>query len=124
MPAPISDGGQYTGLSDNLMKYGVVPAEVMRESYSSNNTSRMRNLSALKLREDGLELRRMYADKAKPAALQTRKEQMLGGIYRMLALTLGTPRLIYGHVRIQRECGQHSQIHANGVLQRNLQEMT
>lgn len=37
---PISDGGQYTGLSDNLMKYGVVPAEVMRESYSSNNTSR------------------------------------------------------------------------------------
>ncbi len=48
---------------------------------------------ALKLREDGLELRRMYADKAKPAALQTRKEQMLGEIYRMLALTLGTPRL-------------------------------
>lgn len=88
---PISDGGQYTGLSDNLMKYGVVPAEVMRESYSSNNTSRMRNLIALKLREDGLELRRMYADKAKPAALQTRKEQMLGEIYRMLALTLGTP---------------------------------
>ncbi|MDE6488274.1 MAG: aminopeptidase, partial [Paramuribaculum sp.] len=26
---PLSDGGQYTGLSDNIMKYGVVPAEVM-----------------------------------------------------------------------------------------------
>ncbi len=88
---PLSDGGQYTGLSDNIMKYGVVPAEVMRESFSSNNTSKMSRLISLKLREDGLELRKMYADKAKPGALEARKEQMLGEIYRMLALTLGTP---------------------------------
>ncbi len=88
---PLSDGGQYTGLSDNIMKYGVVPAEIMRESFSSNNTSKMRNLISLKLREDGLELRKMHADKAKPAALAARKEEMLGEIYRMLALTLGTP---------------------------------
>ena len=26
---PLSDGGQYTGIADNLMKYGVVPIEVM-----------------------------------------------------------------------------------------------
>ena len=88
---PLSDGGQYTGLSDNIMKYGVVPAEVMRETFTSNNTSKMRRLISLKLREDGLELRKMKADKAKPAALEARKEQMLGEIYRMLALTLGTP---------------------------------
>lgn len=88
---PLSDGGQYTGLSDNIMKYGVVPADVMRETFTSNNTSKMRRLISLKLREDGLELRKMKADKAKPAALEARKEQMLGEIYRMLALTLGTP---------------------------------
>ncbi len=88
---PLSDGGQYTGLSDNIMKYGVVPAEVMRESFSSNNTSKMSRLISLKLREDGLELRKMHADKAKQSAIETRKEQMLSEIYRMLALTLGTP---------------------------------
>ena len=88
---PLSDGGQYTGISDNITKYGVVPSEVMRESFCSNNTSKMRRLISLKLREDGLELRKMVADKAKPAAVAARKEQMLGEIYRMLAITLGVP---------------------------------
>lgn len=88
---PLNDGGQYTGLSDNILKYGVVPAEVMHESYTSNNTAKMRKLISLKLREDGLELRKMYADKAKPEALQARKKEMLKEIYRMLALSLGEP---------------------------------
>lgn len=88
---PIADGGQYTGLSDNILKYGVVPKEVMPETYTSSNTAKMRGLLSLKLREDGLELRKMVADKAKPAAIQERKELMLGEIYRMLALSLGTP---------------------------------
>ncbi len=88
---PLSDGGQYTGLSDNIMKYGVVPAEVMHESYTANNTAKMRRLISLKLREDGLELRKMRADKAKANAIQTRKKEMLKEIYRMLALSLGEP---------------------------------
>ncbi len=88
---PLSDGGQYTGLSDNIMKYGVVPAEVMHESFTSNNTAKMRRLLSLKLREDGLELRKMYADKASENEIQARKTEMLKEIYRMLALTLGEP---------------------------------
>lgn len=88
---PLSDGGQYTGLSDNIMKYGVVPAEVMHESYTANNTAKMRRLISLKLREDGLELRKMRADKAKANAIQARKKEMLKEIYRMLALSLGEP---------------------------------
>lgn len=88
---PLSDGGQYTGFSENVMKYGVVPAEVWPETYSSNNTSQMRRLLSLKLREDGLELRRMASEGAKGKAMEQRKEAMLGEIYRMLALTLGVP---------------------------------
>ena len=34
---PLSDGGQYTGIADNLMKYGVVPIEVMGETASSKS---------------------------------------------------------------------------------------
>lgn len=88
---PLSDGGQYTGFSENVMKYGVVPAEVWPETYSSNNTSQMRRLISLKLRENGLILRDMLANGAEAKAVNERKEQMLGEIYRMLALTLGVP---------------------------------
>lgn len=88
---PISDGGQYTGLSENVMKYGVVPAEVWPETYSSNNTSQLRRLLGLKLREYGLELRKMASNGAKAKQLTERKEQMLSQIYGMLTLTLGEP---------------------------------
>lgn len=88
---PLSDGGQYTGFSNLIMKYGVVPSEVWPETYSSNNTSQMRRLISLKLREDGLELRSMVADGTKHNAIEARKEEMLGEVYRMLALTLGVP---------------------------------
>lgn len=86
---PIGDGGQFTGISDNLMKYGVVPSEVMVETYSSDNTSRMANLLGLKLKEYGLALR--DAKNSTPEALAKRKTEMLGEIYRMLVLNLGEP---------------------------------
>ena len=88
---PLSDGGQFTGISDIISKYGVVPEGVMVETNSSNSTSRMSNLIGLKLKEWGLELRDMAAAKAKPAQLQKRKTEMLGEVYRMLALNLGQP---------------------------------
>lgn len=88
---PIGDGGQFTGVSDLLMKYGVVPAEVMVETYSSENTSRMSNLIGLKLKEFGLELRDMSAKGKKMADLESRKTEMLGTVYRMLVLNLGEP---------------------------------
>lgn len=88
---PVGDGGQYTGVSDLLMKYGVVPAEVMVETNSSNNTSRMSNLLRLKLKEFGLELRDKAANKVSVADLGKRKTEMLGTIYRMLVLNLGEP---------------------------------
>ncbi len=88
---PLSDGGQYTGFSENVMKYGVVPADVWPETYSSNNTAQLRRLISLKLREDGLALRKSLADGAKAKAVEQQKETMLAEIYRMLALTLGVP---------------------------------
>lgn len=88
---PLSDGGTFSGVASNISKYGVVPIEVMNETYHSTNTSRMSRHIATKLRQDGLELRKMVADKAKPSAIQQRKQEMLSEIYRILALTLGEP---------------------------------
>ncbi len=88
---PLSDGGQFTGLADNILKYGVVPASVMGETFSTDNTSRISSLIALKLREDGLELRKMKAEGKTDEEIQSRKEDMLKEVYRMLAMTMGEP---------------------------------
>jgi len=89
--SPIGDGGTFCGVADLAEKYGLVPAEVMPESYSSDNTSKARALVASKLREQGLELRKMVARGEKAAALRNAKTEMLATIYHMLKFTIGTP---------------------------------
>jgi bleomycin hydrolase len=105
---PLSDGGQFTGVSNLIVKYGLVPAEAMPETYQSNNTAQMANLLKLKLREDGLALRKVYEEghaalakrpkkdvekglKELDAELQAMKVLQLSEIYRMLCLCLGEP---------------------------------
>ncbi len=88
---PIGDGGQFTGVANLVEKYGIVPKDVMPETFSSNNTSRMSNLLALKLREYGLELRNISEQGGDVNKLEERKIEMLQTVYRMLALTIGEP---------------------------------
>lgn len=85
---PLSDGGQFTGISDVITKYGLVPKGAMPETFSSNNTRRMNSLVSLKLKEFGLELRDMKGSAKK---INDRKTEMLGTVYHMLAITLGVP---------------------------------
>jgi bleomycin hydrolase len=105
---PLSDGGQFTGVSNLITKYGLVPSEAMPETYQANNTSQMATLLKLKLREDGLALRKAYEDgyaeiakkpkkevekrmKDLDRKLQDMKVQQLSEIYRMLVICLGEP---------------------------------
>ncbi len=86
MKNPIGDGGQFTGVSNLIMKYGVVPKSAMPETYQSDNTSGMTSILKQKLREYALELRAMQ-----PAKIQDRKTEMLTEIYRILVECLGVP---------------------------------
>lgn len=88
---PINDGGTFCGVADLVDKYGLVPMEAMPESYSAENTSRMASIISSKLREYGLELRKMVANKKSAAAIKARKTEMLGDIYNILVLSLGEP---------------------------------
>lgn len=88
---PIGDGGQWTGLVDLVSKYGIVPAEVMPESYQANNTSNMSKLLSMKLREDALFLRRMHVNGENEKAIERKKIEMLSEIYHILAISLGEP---------------------------------
>lgn len=84
---PLSDGGQFTGVSNLVMKYGVVPSEIMPDNYQSKNTAQVGNLIKLKLREFGLTLREQR-DRRAPVALKT---EMLKEIYSMLVRAYGEP---------------------------------
>ena len=88
---PISDGGQFTGISDIISKYGLVPAEAMPETFCSNNTTDYARIVSTKLREYGLRLRQMAAQGAKAKDLQAKKEEMLETIYRILVRCFGVP---------------------------------
>ena len=88
---PLSDGGTFCGVIDAVSKYGLVPAEVMPESYNANNTSRMASILKLKLREWGLTLRKAAASGERASSLQQRKTQMLSTVYHILAVSLGEP---------------------------------
>jgi len=96
---PLSDGGQFTGVSNLVMKYGVVPAEVMPENFQTNNTGQISNLLKLKLREYGLKLREQK-DRRAPTAL---KVEMLKEIYGMLVRAYGVPPTEFEWTRYDRE---------------------
>jgi bleomycin hydrolase len=85
---PIGDGGTFTGVADLVLKYGLVPAEVMPENTVTNGTAAFRSLLTLKLREFALELREQ---KGSEKQLVSQKEQMLKTIYRMLVTAMGNP---------------------------------
>lgn len=94
---PLSDGGTFCGVADLSMKYGLVPKDVMPETNSSDNTSRMASLISEKLREFGLQLRDMKGKRA--ADIQAKKVEQLQTIYRMLALNLGVPPTEFDFIR-------------------------
>ena len=96
---PLSDGGQFTGVSNLVMKYGVVPSEVMPENYQTNNTTQVSNLLKLKLREFGLTLRNQK-DRRSPVALKT---EMLKEIYSMLVRAYGVPPTEFEWTRHDKE---------------------
>ena len=95
---PIGDGGQFTGVSNLIMKYGVVPKGAMPETYQSNSTSQMGMILKLKLREWALELRGLKETKA-----MKRKEEMLSEVYRILVECLGVPPTEFEWARYDKQ---------------------
>ncbi|GAA5961820.1 hypothetical protein JCM21900_003321 [Sporobolomyces salmonicolor] len=108
MEAPENDGGQWD-MAVNLMEtFGLVPHCIFPESFNSSATGKIDTLVTSKLREFALELRELHAAAMrtladvegnscaakKAIAVQSarkRKEEQMGEIYRVLAITLGAP---------------------------------
>lgn len=102
---PLNDAGTFCGAADLAPKYGLVPKSVQPETFSAENTSKISSLISSKLREYGLELRKMVADGKKAQAIDARKTEMLSTVYRMLAMALGEPVKEFTY-QFRNRCGE------------------
>ncbi|KAM0754251.1 bleomycin hydrolase [Meredithblackwellia eburnea MCA 4105] len=107
LEAPENDGGQYSMIQNLIEKFGLVPQSVFPESFNSSNTSKLDALLTTKLREFALELRALVKVTKNAArevgvdggdrleevlqSARKRKVEQMEEIYRILAITLGTP---------------------------------
>ena len=115
---PLQDGGQWDMFCALVAKYGVVPKTVMPETDSSSNSGVMNAVITAKLREYAAELRRMAANGDDENVLRSRKEMMMGVIFRMLAIHLGTPpaRVLLAMAGQGRHLPPGRHHHATGLL--------
>ncbi len=81
---PIQDGGQWDMFAGLLEKYGVVPKDVMPETFHSSNTNVMASLITRRLRKYAQILRSEYEKGKKLAELRKMKEEFLSDIYSVL----------------------------------------
>ena len=91
MQNPLSDGGTYTGVADLVTKYGLVPKDVMPETYIANNTSEFNSHLRRKLREIAINLREKSEDGATVKQLEAYKVEQMKTVYRMLTMAYGEP---------------------------------
>jgi bleomycin hydrolase len=91
LDSPIGDGGWWSYFVDLVNKYGLVPKEIMPETFNSSSSGMMNKLITMKLKQFGLELRQMVRDRAQEDAVDNRKKEMMAEIYRMLVMNLGEP---------------------------------
>jgi len=91
LKAPCGDGGQWNMVVDLAAKYGLVPLYVMPETKQSHNTRYMNQVINRILRKGAGTLRDAIATGKSMDEVETLKLNIMRQIYRVLALSLGTP---------------------------------
>jgi bleomycin hydrolase len=88
---PLDDGGQWNMFVSIVRKHGLVPQAMMPETESSSNTRRMNSILLSVLREGAAKLRGLAAAGKSGDGIAKAKDQIVGTVYRILCIHLGTP---------------------------------
>lgn len=88
---PCGDGGWWSYVVDLISKYGVVPEQIMPETFATSHTGGLNGVLNRKLRKDASELRDLHAAGKAANELRSAKKVMLREIYAILALNFGEP---------------------------------
>lgn len=87
----VGDGGWWNYVTGLIGKYGVVPASVMPETHSSENTRTMNKVLERLLRARAVGIREAAKKGATVADLRELKKKALAEVYRFLSINLGEP---------------------------------
>ena len=90
LQAPDTDGGQWHMAISLIRKYGLVPTYAQDESFTANNTAAFNQALNMKLREDGLVLRKL-AQAGRNDEIEQKRQEYLSEIYRMAVIAFGQP---------------------------------
>ncbi len=108
LDGPLQDGGQWDMFTALVEKYGVVPKDVMPETFSSSNSGRMNEILTLTLRGYAKELREAFAKSESEEKLQARKKEMIDEFYRLLTLFLGVPPTEFDFEYVDKDKKYHA----------------
>ncbi|EPF47979.1 C1 family peptidase [Treponema vincentii] len=95
LSAPIQDGGQWDMFSGILQKYGVVPKDVMPETFHSSDTRFFVAELTHRLRKYAQLLREGHKAGKSIKELRTDKEKYLSHVYSVLVKALGEPPRVF-----------------------------
>lgn len=84
---PIQEGGNWLGFIELVKKYGVVPKDVMPETFNTSNSAAVDGILALCLKVAGVRIR----EAASEGEIRTIREHALKDVYEILALNFGLP---------------------------------
>lgn len=101
----IQDGGQWDMLTANIKKYGLVPQDVMPETYSSSHTHALNALLSRRLRKFTVAVRELK-DENKILAL---KEETLRDVYSMLCSSFGVPPTEFTFEYVDKDKKYHAE---------------
>ncbi len=85
---PVGDGGQWVGVAELVKKYGLVPGDVMPDTFNASHSRGIGRAINLKLKEYALKIRN---PKTSAADLPKIKSAALKDVYKILVLNLGMP---------------------------------
>lgn len=87
----VSDGGYWQYVVELISKYGVVPKNVMPETYNSSNSWSMAGILKEILRTEAVQIRKMAQEGVDTMGLRDQKFMVLREVYKILILNLGEP---------------------------------
>ncbi len=86
----VNDGGQWDMFKSLIKKYGVVPKNVMDETWASSHTADCNMIINTSIRRFAAETGRLYQE-GKTEEIRAMKDELLAKCYRLLGIAFGIP---------------------------------
>lgn len=107
---PARDGGEWHMVVNLITKYGLIPKDVMPDTFNRENSTFINELIGYKIRQAYAEMRRMVQADRKDAEIRNYKEIIMAEIYNILAVFMGVPPKVFDWSFRDKDKKYHSEV--------------